>query len=110
LKARAGYAAEIILRSEWAREHFLALDIPASARPFIKIHGHCRINGRDYAAPLGIREIGAAIGLGDSLEEAVGAAIEHAEAVEGLELEFDRNALSAAMESIEQGREFGVEW
>ncbi len=110
LKARAGYAAEIILRSEWAREHFLALDLPASVRPFIKIHGHCRIGGRDYAAPLGIREIGAAIGWGDSLEEAVGAALEHAEAVEGLELEFDRNALSAAMESIEQGREFGVEW
>ena len=79
-------------------------------RPFIKIHGHCRIDGRDYAAPLGIREVGGAIGLGDCLEDAIAAAIEHAEAVEGLELEFDRNALKAATESIEQGREFGIEW
>lgn len=110
LRPAAAYAAEIILRSEWAREHFLALDIAPSARRFIKIHGHCRINGRDYAAPLGIREIGAAIGLGDSLEEAVGAALEHAEAVDGLEMEFDRSALNAAMESVEQGREFGIEW
>ncbi len=110
LKPHAAYAAEIILRSEWAREHFLALDFPPALRPFIKIHGHCRIDSRDYAAPLGIREIGAAIGLGDSLEDAVGAALEHAESVEGLELEFDRNALNAAMESIEQGREFGIEW
>ncbi len=110
LRPAAAYAAEIILRSEWAREHFLALDIPRSISRFIKIHGHCRIHGRDYAAPLGIREIGAAIGLGDSLEDAVGAAIEHAEAVEGLELEFDRNALDAAMASVERGREFGIEW
>jgi hypothetical protein len=110
LRPTAGYAAEIILRSEWAREHFLALDIPASVRRFIKVHGHCRIEGRDYAAPLGIREVGAAIGLGDSLEEAVAAAMEHAAAVEALELEFDRNALDSAMESIEEGRGFGIEW
>jgi hypothetical protein len=110
LKPAAAYAAEIILRSEWAREHFLALDFPPSISPFIKVHGHCRIAGRDYAAPLGIREFGAAIGLGDSLEDAVGAALENAEAVAGLEVEFDRNALDAAMESIERGREFGIEW
>ena len=110
LRPAAAYAAEILLRSEWAREHFLALDIAPSVRRFIKIHGHCRIDGRDYAAPLVIREIGAAIGLGDSLEDAVGAALEHAEAVDGLELEFDRSALNAAMESVEQGREFGIEW
>ena len=110
LRPVAGYAAEIILRSEWAREHFLALDIPESIRRFVKIHGHCRIEGRDYAAPLGIREVGAAIGLGDSLEEAVGAALEHAEAVQGLELEFDRNALDAAMDAVEQGRQFGIDW
>jgi hypothetical protein len=110
LRPVAGYAAEIILRSEWAREHFLALDIPGSIRRFVKIHGHCRIEGRDYAAPLGIREVGAAIGLGDSLEEAVGAALEHAEAVQGLELEFDRNALDAAMDAVEQGRQFGIDW
>jgi hypothetical protein len=110
LRPAAGYTAEIILRSEWAREHFLALEIPPSVRRFIKVHGHCRIEGRDYAAPLGIREVGGAIGLGDSLEEAVGAALEHAQAVAGLELEFDRDALNAAMESVEQGREFGIEW
>ena len=110
LKPAAAYAAEIILRSEWAREHFLALDIPKELRRFIKIHGHCRIDGRDYAAPLGIREIGAAIGLGDCLEDAVDAALEHAQAVQGLELEFDRSALKAATEAVEQGREFGIEW
>ncbi|HKD67741.1 MAG TPA: hypothetical protein VKB84_12925 [Candidatus Binataceae bacterium] len=110
LRPAAGYAAEIILRSEWAREHFLALEIPAAARGFVKIHGHCRIEGRDYAAPLGIREFGAAVGLGNSLEDAVGAALEHAEAVEGLEVEFDRNALDAAMEAVERGREFGIDW
>src|SRR5579875_273094 len=109
-KPVALYAAEIILRSQWATKHFLALDIPDSVRRFIKIHGHCRIEGRDYAAPLGIREVGAAIGLGDSLEDAVGAALEHAEAVAGLELEFDRNALNAAMEAVAQGREFGIDW
>src|SRR5579885_3383625 len=110
LRPAAAYAAEIVLRSEWAREHFLALDIPRSVSRFIKVHGHCRIDGRDYAAPLGIREVGAAIGLGDSLEDAVGAALEHAEAVAGLELEFDRNALNAAMEAVAQGREFGIDW
>ncbi len=110
LQPAARYAAEIILRSEWGRKHFLALDIPEPVRRFVKIHGHCRLDGRDYAAPLGIREIGAAIGIGDSLEDAVGAAIEHAEAVAGLELEFDRNALNAAMEAVEQGRQYGIEW
>lgn len=110
LRPSAAYAAEIILRSDWARDHFLALDFPEQIRRFIKIHGHCRIDGRDYAAPLGIREIGAAIGLGNCLEDAIGSALEHAEAVEGLEVEFDRSALKVATEAIEQGREFGIEW
>ena len=44
------------------------------------------------------------------LQDAIAAAIKHAEAVEGLELEFDRNALKAATEAIEQGREVGIEW
>ncbi len=109
-KPVALYAAEIILRSQWATKHFLALDIPDSVRRFIKIHGHCRIEGRDYAAPLGIREVGAAIGLGNSLEDAVNAALEHAQAVQGLELEFDRDALNSVMDSIEQGQQFGIDW
>lgn len=106
----ARYMAEVVLRSDWGREHFLGVEFPPELRRFIKLHGHCRIQGQDYAVPLKIREVGAAIGLGQSMEEAVGAALRHAEAVEGLEVEFDRHALASAMEAIEDGIKVGVDW
>jgi hypothetical protein len=109
-RPRARYVAEIILRSDWAREHFLPLQFPPALAPFIKLHGHCRSEGQDYAVPLGIREIGGAIGLGDTLEDAIAAAMAHAEAVEGIDVEFDRDALARATEAAAQGREFGIQW
>ena len=109
--AAAAYAAEIILRSEWAREHFLALDYPqrncVGTSRFTAIAVSTGvITRRHWESARSVRRSDWAIALRRrSVRRS-----SMREAVEGLELEFDRNALNAAMEAVEQGREFGVEW
>jgi hypothetical protein len=105
----ADYAVEIVLRSEAGAEHPLAVDVGSRER--VRLHGHCRINGVDYAvSPAEIREMGAACGWADSLEEAAGQALEAAESVKGDEVEFDGASIRRLLDTIKDGRELGLTW
>ena len=104
------FAAEVILRSAFSEEHFLALDIPEKVKDRIKLHNHCRIDGKDYVVPIGIREIGAAVGTGETLDEAKARALEAADSVRGYEVEYDKAAFDELDATIEQGKKCGLDW
>lgn len=107
---RGRFVAELILKSEFAVEHFLALDIKPAAREMVKIHNHTVIDGKDYVVPVGISEIGAACGYGDTLEEACKMAKKAAEGIKAYELDYDGAAFDDIEEIIEKGRSCGIEW
>ena len=105
----ADYAVEIVLRSEAGAEHPLAVEIGETSR--VRLHGHCRISGVEYAvSPSEIRECGAACGIGDSLTDAMEEALEAAESVKGDEIEFDAASLRRLVDTINDGRKLALTW
>ena len=102
-KSSAKYVAQIILSSEWAKEHFMPLEIPDDVRPFAKIFNHCRIEGVDYCVSDNVHaeEVGSVIGLGNTPDEACNAAKERAEKVQGYDLDRETDALDKARKTLE---------
>lgn len=109
-KVKGEFVAELILKSEFAVEHFLALDIKPAVKEMVKLHNHTVIDGKDYVVPVGISEIGAACGYGDTLEEACKMAKKAAEGIKAYELDFDGAAFDDIEAIIEKGRACGIEW
>lgn len=110
LKPAAKYAAQLILKSDWAKDNWLAIDVPKGVRRFVKLHNHCRLEDIDYVVPTGIAQIGGVIGLGDTLEEAIRECHENAEAVKAYELDYAEDAFQDCMEAIEEGTKYGIDW
>lgn len=104
------YTAEVVLKSDFAKENFLALDIPDGVRDRVKLHNHTIINGKDYIVPIGISEIGAAVGCGKTLDEAIGYALGAAGAVKGYELTFNKASFDDLGDIIEDGKRSGLPW
>lgn len=109
------YAAQVVLNTKWAKEqypkpaYYLGLEI--GRRDRVRIHHHCRIDGHDYSiSPSDVVEFGAAVGFGDSLEEAVGDALDAAESVNGYQVHYDANAFSKAADCIRNGEKLGIVW
>lgn len=95
----AQYGAEVILRSI-IKQRFLPVQFPEYLRPNVSLHQHCRIDNTDYIAPREHEEFGAAIGFGDTPEEALEAAVSVADQVEAQELKFDRNAQEELLDIV----------
>lgn len=105
----APIGVQIVWKSGYGKDHPLALSVGRSDR--VTIHGHCVIDGQDYAvSPAELEEQGGACGLGSTLEEALEDAIDAAESIKGREVRFDLGCLEKIPEAIEKGQELGLEW
>src|SRR5579872_1114372 len=103
----APVGVQIVLKSDFGKDHPLALQVGRPDR--VTIHGHCVLDGRDYAvSPAEIQECVGACGLGTTLEDALEDAIDAAESVHGREVVWDRGALEKISEAIEKGNELGL--
>ena len=109
-KTKGKFAAELILKSEFAVEHFLALEIPEKIKDRIKLHNHTVIDGKDYTVPVGIPEIGAAVGVGETMDSAIKECLEAAELLKAYGLEYHVAAFEDLRTTIEEGRVNGLEW
>lgn len=103
----APIAAQVVMKSEWAEEHALGLEIENMDR--VALHGHCQIQKKDYVvSPANLQEFAGAVGWGETTEEAVKAATTAAEGVRGYQVSFNAGALEEAQEIVETGRELGI--
>ena len=57
-----------------------------------------------------IPELGAALGLGDTMEEAVAEAEEVAKSVKGTGISYDSGALTKALKTVSEGESLGIRW
>lgn len=110
LEAEKPYAAEIILKSDWVREDYLAVYYPPEIARWIKIGNSSVVDGQRYVIPQDDPEFGSAVGIGDSFEEACEMARENAEQVEALDIDFQSDVFEAAQECIKQGAEYGCDF
>lgn len=107
----AKYGVEALIHSSWADKNWQPLDFPKELKPFIKLRNATFINGRYYVIPqaVGLPEIGAVTGWGNTLDEAIKACKEHAEQVKGYYVNVPCDAFDKAQEEIEKCAEYGLE-
>lgn len=104
---RYRFGAQIVLKSTTFAEHPIPLEIDQP--DLVAIHGHCIVDGQDYAVSVSeIEELGGAIGMGDTLEEAIREAYEVAEGVVGDGVKYDSGVLQKALECVAQGEQLGL--
>lgn len=105
---RYKYVAELILKSEFAVEHFLPIDFPEGLN--VSLHNHTMIGGKHYVVPIGIPEIGAVSAGADTLDGAVSQVKKAAEKIKAYGLDYDGAAFDDLADVIEKGRSEGIEW
>lgn len=105
------YGVCAMIHSSFADQNWQSVLFPESVRPFVKLRNHCKIDGVDYVVPqsVGLPEIGAVIGLGETLDEAMEHLEENAEQIEGYYIEIKTEGLKAMEETVEAGKELGID-
>lgn len=104
------FGVEAMIHSSWSDKNWQAISFPDSVRQFVKLRNHTKILGKDYVVPLetSLPEIGAVVGMGDTIEEAVEHLTENAGQIEGYQVEIKLDSISKALHEFEQAEEFGV--
>ena len=109
-EATAKYGAEIMLHSSWADKGWQPVTFPPELRDRVKLRNATMIEGVYYAIPqaCGLPEVGAVIGLGDTLQEALDDAVANAEQVTGYYLDAKMSAIDSIKEECEKLEELGL--
>ena len=110
LKFKYGVIAYIY--SGWSEENPCAVSFPKEIRQFVKLKHCCKIDGVYNILPQypPTDQIGAVIGLGNTLDEAIEQCKKNAEQVSGTEIEIKTDRFADVMEVIEKGRSIGIDF
>ncbi len=106
----APIAAQLVICSKRAGEGLPVLvEVGMPAR--VVLHGHFRVDGHDcLVCPSKIEECAAAVGLGNSVEDAFAEAIEAAHSLIGPDLSFEESALARLVDEVIKGESLGLDW
>lgn len=109
-KPIAKYGAEVLIHSSWADRNWQPIEFPAEYRRQIKLRNGTKINGRYYVIPqaVGLPEIGAVVGWGNTMEDAFNMCREIAETVEGYYITVPCEALDEAKEQVALTEKYGL--
>jgi hypothetical protein len=108
-KYNSKYGAVAIIESEFAEENWMPIQIEEDAKKWIKIMNMCVIDGITYSLPIyGLSEIGAVVGTGNTLQEAIDNCKKHADQIKGYKLTVETLSFDEAEKVIEEGKKFGV--
>jgi hypothetical protein len=105
------FGAEAIMYSTWAQENWQPIDFPPEVRRFVKLRNAMRDkNGRYYIIPQrdSGSAIGAIIGWGATLDEAIQKVKDVAEQVEGHFVEIDTESFDKAEGELKKCEEYGI--
>jgi hypothetical protein len=104
------YGAEIILTSSWLEEkHWLPIEFPESAKKYVRLKNHCIRDGKYFIVPNGNGSfVGAAIGFGETAEEACKMACKYADLVHAEDLKYEGDVMQKATEGISKMAKIGI--
>lgn len=107
----AEFGVEIMIHSSWADRNWQAISFPEKLRPLVKLRNHTIIDGKDYVVPqdVGLPEIGAVLGIGDTLDAAIAMARENCCLVQGYFVECKTDSIETALDQIEEAKQIGIE-
>lgn len=106
----AKWGVEVILKSSWAEKNHLHVSIPKEFENFVKLYNTCMVDGKRYVIPQDeeMSEIGAVVGYGETIEDAIEMVEEIGKSIEAYGLKFGLGPVDAAKEQIEEIEEIGV--
>lgn len=104
------YLAIALIHCPEALTNWVPLDIPADIRRWVKVRNAAVIDGKLYHVPTDheMPEVGAVVGIADTLEEAIEQVKDRAEQVKGYGLDIKVDALDSAQEEIAEAAEYGI--
>jgi len=105
------HGCEILVHSTWADKNWMPVLIPEDIRDKVKLRNSMKIKGVEYCAPqsTGLPEIGAVVGLGNTLEEAIQDAVETGQRIKGHYIEIPESAADEAREEIKKLKDIGLD-
>lgn len=108
----AKYAVQACIYSDFADDNWLPVTFSEELAPWVKLFFHSKINGKDRVMPqtCEFNEVGWVVGIGDTMDEAIAACQEHAEALDGYRLEVKTDAIQNLLDEIKKGEELGVQF
>jgi hypothetical protein len=103
-KPVAKYAAQAVIESSFAEEHWLPIDIPEEIRPNVKLYNCCVIDGQEYIVPTDVDmpQCGSCVATGNTLDEAIKKCEQYAEQIKAYQLQVNVDALREA--KVELGK------
>lgn len=106
----AKYGVEALIHSMWADQHWQAVYYPEKISQWVKLRNWSMIGGINYVAPqtVGLPEIGAVIGIGNTIVEAVRHLAENAAQIEGFGIDVKSNTIPDAIQAIRDGQKRGL--
>lgn len=105
------YGAELIIHSDWADKHPLAIDFPKEMRDKVKFRYNTEFDGRTWIMPQGAGpRIAAVVEHGNSLQDIIEAAKEDAGKINGLQIENFSRSFDDALDKIKQIKEWGIQF
>jgi hypothetical protein len=105
----AQIGVQIVIASKAVVDHPIAVQFSRPDRT--AVHGLCVIDGQSYAvSPAKIEECIGAVGMANSLSDAMEEALEVAHSIKGEDLTFDESALATLVETIQTAESLGISW
>lgn len=105
------YAVQFVIKSDLAENHPSPVKIPEEYKEFVKIKNLViDEDGTSYYTPNGqkMKEIGAVVGLGNSMEEAFKKATKIADSIEGFDVYIKTDAMDKAKRSLAKLKSAGI--
>ena len=108
-KLKAKWGAIAIINSDFAKNNGIRFDVDEKIKDWLFVMNLCIIDGQICSLPIyGLSEIGAVVGIGNTMDIAIAECKKHAEGISGYQLEIDTASLDKAKEKIIEARKYGV--
>jgi hypothetical protein len=104
------FGAQIVLKSTWANGHLQPVIVPEKFARNVKLFDYVVVDGKRFVLPLekDVHEIGAVVGWGETMEDAIEMVREAGESIEGYGIKFAIGPVEQAVEQMEKLEELGV--
>jgi hypothetical protein len=96
------HAVELLIESNWATNHFCPVYFPSNVSQWVKLKKRIVCDDLSYIVPTGSNDIGAVVGLGNSVQEAINNVKKVAELIEGPDVSCRIDTLDTAEETLNE--------
>lgn len=117
IEMRAKFGAEAMIYSDWAHKHWMTVEVKEEVQPYVSLFNSVNLGNEIEAVSPTMQdlsvitnEIGAVIGLGDTIEEAIEECRKHAEGVQGMGVEIKADSLESLLPQIKEAQEQGIKF